>query len=532
MLLTLRKLAPLGLLVQTVKGTQGHEGNARSPQLKKLSTTTEFEPVCTANVTVYDTTFVKVTNYVDYTVTVNTTITNTCTEETTTILRYVVSVTDTALATTTTTATDLTTVTNTNTTIVTTTATDTDLTTVTNTDTDSVTVTTTGTDSTTVTTTDTDAVTITTTDTAAVTITTTDTDAVTITTTDTDSTTITTTDTDSTTITRTLFSTTYDPCPKFCSVSAETVNLYFWPTDRPYTYPTTYFDKRHSYTFTSPSVYMFIPTAQGINTLGQPAGPSTSSWILPLDLYDVSTIAGNATRQLTLADLGTNCPQTADPTAIATMVDSACDPVLAAPTQVRKWAYPCNACGRFGLFDPPYAVPTLTGGLVVSSPPPVTVTAAPITVTAAPVIETQSPPPPPAQTTGILLIEYRDSNANVISTATVTTTGLTGGTATSTVVVPASTTPGVVVPTGSVSGVPVPGESDSVSLPTGSAAPAPGETDGTFLPGTTLPASSGSFTGPPVSETSSVATAAGSKVGDASAGAALWVTLLFAVFWL
>jgi hypothetical protein len=42
-----------------------------------------------------------------------------------------------------------------------------------------------------------------------------------------------------------------------------------------------------------------------------------------------------------------------------------CNPMLAAPTQVRKWAYPCNACGRFGMVDPPYAVPTLTGGLVV-----------------------------------------------------------------------------------------------------------------------------------------------------------------------
>lgn len=113
---------------------------------------------------------------------------------------------------------------------------------------------------------------------------------------------------------------------------------------------------------------MLIPTAVGINTAGQRAGPSTTSWILPLDLSQVSTIApaatGNITRQLTLADLGTDCPQTADPTAIATMVDSRCDPVLAAPTPVREWAYPCNACGRFGLFDPPYAVPTLTGGLV------------------------------------------------------------------------------------------------------------------------------------------------------------------------
>jgi hypothetical protein len=124
---------------------------------------------------------------------------------------------------------------------------------------------------------------------------------------------------------------------------------------------------------------MYIPSAVGTNTLGQPVGPSTADWMLPLAIHQVSTIAPgspNITRQLTLADLGTDCPKTADPTAIATMVDPHCDPVLAAPYQVRQWAYPCNACGRFGMFDPPYAVPPLSGSLVVTtgSAPPVAVT--------------------------------------------------------------------------------------------------------------------------------------------------------------
>lgn len=30
--------------------------------------------------------------------------------------------------------------------------------------------------------------------------------------------------------------------------SAETVNLYFWPTNRPYTYPSTYVDEKLGYT--------------------------------------------------------------------------------------------------------------------------------------------------------------------------------------------------------------------------------------------------------------------------------------------
>lgn len=134
---------------------------------------------------------------------------------------------------------------------------------------------------------------------------------------------------------------------------------------------------------------MLIPTAVGINTLGQPAGPSTTRWILPLDLEEVSTIVpgqpgtqDDVTRAMTLSDLGTDCPQSVDATAIATLAsDGRCNPILAAPSQVRSWAYPCNACGRFGLFDPPYAVPTLTGGLV--EPPPTTTATAVVVPTSA-----------------------------------------------------------------------------------------------------------------------------------------------------
>jgi len=216
--------------------------------------------------------------------------------------------------------------------------------------------------------------------------------------TETDSATITNTQTTTATVpatittytTQTVISTTVDPCPDTCSISAGTVNLYFWPTDRPYTYPSTYVDKSLDYTFTSPSVYMLIDTARGTNSLG-PAGPSTASWMLALDLEEVSTIVGSSvTRQLTLSDLGTDCPQTAEPSAIATMVDSRCDPILAAPKQVSSWAYPCNACGRFGLFDPPYAVPTITGGLIETS-------------AVAPVRPTAVPAPGPAIPTTALL---------------------------------------------------------------------------------------------------------------------------------
>ena len=150
---------------------------------------------------------------------------------------------------------------------------------------------------------------------------------------------------------------------------------------------------------TYPSVYMFIPSAAATNTLGQPAGPATTSWMLPLRLHQVSTIVQgtNITRQLTLSDLGTDCPQTADPTGIASLVDSRCNPVLAAPNEVKSWAWPCNACGRFGIFDPPYAVPTLTGRLVEpTSVPASTITPAPIP--SIPTIPTTAAPSTPTVT--------------------------------------------------------------------------------------------------------------------------------------
>lgn len=294
-------LATLGLLTISVRGSP-HDGHHVRPPYHNESTI--YDPVCTENVTftdtttLFSTTVVPVTQYVN--ITVNSTETDT---KTSTVIKYItVSTTNTLNYTVSNTETDLETVTDT----------ETDLETITNTETATTTV------------------------------------PATVT----------------TYTTQTIFSTTFDPCPTTCSVSAGTVSLLFWPSDRPYSYPSTYVDPDLDYTFTSPSVYMIIPTIVGTNSLGT-TGPSTTSWILELDLEEVSTIAdGSVTRQLTLSHLGTDCPQSADASAIATMSDSRCAPILAAPDQVSSWAYPCNACGDFGLFDPPYAVPTVTGGIL------------------------------------------------------------------------------------------------------------------------------------------------------------------------
>ncbi|KAI1336018.1 hypothetical protein F5Y15DRAFT_427342 [Xylariaceae sp. FL0016] len=152
--------------------------------------------------------------------------------------------------------------------------------------------------------------------------------------------------------------------------SAGTVNLFFWPTSNDFVYPSTYVNTDLDYTFTSPSVYMLINTIYGYNSLGR-VGPSASSTIFAADLDEVSTIAldgSSATRQLTLDDLRTDCPQSEPAAVLATLApNSYCDPILVAPDVVKTWASPCNACGRFGLFDPPYAVPTITGGLIPST---------------------------------------------------------------------------------------------------------------------------------------------------------------------
>ncbi|CAG8415646.1 unnamed protein product [Penicillium salamii] len=156
-----------------------------------------------------------------------------------------------------------------------------------------------------------------------------------------------------------------NPCPTTCSISAGTVNLFYWPSDG-HVYPSTYSNTHLNWTFTSPSVYMVIDNIYGYNTAGR-AGPSGTSVVFPLDLDQVSTIIpeGSITQQLTLSDLGTDCPQTEAESVIATAAPNGrCDPILAAPKPVKSWASPCNACGNFGLFDPPYAVAPLTGRLV------------------------------------------------------------------------------------------------------------------------------------------------------------------------
>ncbi|OBT73715.1 hypothetical protein VF21_07189 [Pseudogymnoascus sp. 05NY08] len=183
----------------------------------------------------------------------------------------------------------------------------------------------------------------------------------------------------------------------WCSIQAGTVQLTYWPTDTNYSYPATIYDSQLNYTFTSPSVYMVVKTIYGWNPCG-PLGPTTSNAIFGFDLTDVSTLVPYAdetatgrrsTRQLYLSDLGKNCPATQNSAAMTNThpvknADSRCNPNLIIPKQIKQIGLPYwNHCGnvgnKFGLFDPPYAMPTLDGLFPVTTTAPVEPPVAPTT---------------------------------------------------------------------------------------------------------------------------------------------------------
>ncbi|KAF5679202.1 hypothetical protein FHETE_943 [Fusarium heterosporum] len=164
----------------------------------------------------------------------------------------------------------------------------------------------------------------------------------------------------------------------WCSMYVGTVDLVFWPTTGNHSYPSTYRDTVSDYTFTSPSVYMIVNTMYAENPCG-PLGPSASREIFAFDLTEVSTLVPytddiastrRATRQLYLSDLGTHCTRSFNRTELATQTrptkddDTRCNPFLTVPKKFKEYGYPYWLhCGiknnRFGVFDPPYAIPAL-----------------------------------------------------------------------------------------------------------------------------------------------------------------------------
>ncbi|KAF4993523.1 hypothetical protein FGRMN_6452 [Fusarium graminum] len=164
----------------------------------------------------------------------------------------------------------------------------------------------------------------------------------------------------------------------WCSMYVGTVDLVFWPTIGNHSYPSTYRDTVSDYTFTSPSVYMIINTMYAENPCG-PLGPSAGREIFAFDLTEVSTLVPyaddtasmqRATRQLYLSDLDTHCTRSFNRTELATQKrptkddDSRCNPFLTVPKKFKEYGYPYWLhCGirnnKFGVFDPPYAIPAL-----------------------------------------------------------------------------------------------------------------------------------------------------------------------------
>ncbi|RGP59503.1 hypothetical protein FSPOR_11260 [Fusarium sporotrichioides] len=164
----------------------------------------------------------------------------------------------------------------------------------------------------------------------------------------------------------------------WCSMYVGTVDLVFWPTTGNHSYPSTYRDTISDYTFTSPSVYMIVNTMYAENPCG-PLGPSATREIFAFDLTEVSTLVPytddvantrRATRQLHLSDLDTHCTRSFNRSELATQTrpikddDTRCNPFLAVPKKFKEYGYPYWVhCGiknnKFGVFDPPYAIPAL-----------------------------------------------------------------------------------------------------------------------------------------------------------------------------
>ncbi|EMR84743.1 hypothetical protein BcDW1_6599 [Botrytis cinerea BcDW1] len=197
-----------------------------------------------------------------------------------------------------------------------------------------------------------------------------------------------------------------------CHIFAGTVQFSYFPqASGNTTYPSTYYNEAIGITMTSPSMYMVINTLSGYNSCGQ-VGPTMSNVVISLDPSDVSTIAlytasdqqVNTTPAalLTLNDIISGCSTVTmteastngaiqNPHAMANDYNR-CFPALAIPTaQIESLGLPYyRHCGqdnaRFGLFDPPGAVPPVNGLLPVTS-------ATSATSTSIPASTAQSPSP-------------------------------------------------------------------------------------------------------------------------------------------
>ncbi|KAF7554916.1 hypothetical protein G7Z17_g2545 [Cylindrodendrum hubeiense] len=187
----------------------------------------------------------------------------------------------------------------------------------------------------------------------------------------------------------------------WCSVYAGNVELVYWPTGNNFSYPSTMTDSIDAdFTYTSPSVYMIVNTLYGSNVCGL-LGPTTSREIFSFTYGELSTLVPyfdttatyrRATRELYFSDLETNCASTYDYSTLTTQLhpvkddDTRCNPSIVLPGVVKQYGYPYWLhCGvrnfKYGIFDPPYAIPTVNGLIATTAAAPIT-TADPATAAA------------------------------------------------------------------------------------------------------------------------------------------------------
>jgi len=121
---------------------------------------------------------------------------------------------------------------------------------------------------------------------------------------------------------------------------------------------------------------MVVNTLYALNECGR-LGPTFTSRVFAFDLTNVSTLApytdhtastSRTARQLYLSDLGVDCPTSVNWSKLRHMTHPMkngavrCNPSLVIPIDIKRAGYPYwKHCGndhfKFGLFDPPYAIP-------------------------------------------------------------------------------------------------------------------------------------------------------------------------------
>ncbi|KIN07269.1 hypothetical protein OIDMADRAFT_47172 [Oidiodendron maius Zn] len=228
-----------------------------------------------------------------------------------------------------------------------------------------------------------------------------------------------------------------------CTMHLGVVEISYFPQNSANaTYPSTWYNPEWSVTMTSPSLYMLVETAWGNNQCGT-LGPTFSNKVVSMPISHALTMQPYANsaavsrmgppRPLTLNDLAgcSTLPSNLWSLIPAIMTlhpieDSfyRCNPHFVVPPEVWAIGGPYwKNCAHFndevGIFDPPGAVPTVSGLLPITSDSPVA-----ITPTTATTIAAANPDQPKVTPSSSTSTTTKTSTSTSTSSPTFTTSSL------------------------------------------------------------------------------------------------------------